>query len=645
MCGLTGIMSPVGAADRRTLHECADTMARALSHRGPDDQGLWQDPDVPLVLAHRRLSILDLSPEGHQPMSAESGRYVMVFNGEIYNFMDLRRPLEATGHVFRGRSDTEVLLAAIDRWGLSPTLEKINGMFAIALWDRQEKTLHLIRDRMGKKPLYVGWAGRDLVFASELKALHVHPDFRPLIHRESLAAYLRTGFICAPRCIYQNAWSLPPAARMTLPFNGLAPGESLLGRIEQYWSPISAVSAARTPGNPPPSDSGALESFDSVFESCVRDRMMADVPLGALLSGGLDSSAVVAMMQRLSSRPVKTYTIGFDETGFDESRASAKIAAHLGTDHHEARMDGAQALSIVPRLSDLYDEPFADASAIPTALVCTFARRDVTVALSGDGGDEMFGGYHRHVTGARLWSRTRWIPASMRSALARAVLARTPAWWDARLSHIPQAGQKLHKAAKAFSFGEPGQIHRSLLSHWPDPSSLLPGTAPPDFEPRMERRDLSFAEDMMLRDILTYLPHDVLVKVDRASMAAGIEARAPFLDGRMFDFSWSLPLSMKIRGRRGKWLLRTWLARQIPEALFDRPKQGFTPPIGAWLKGPLKEWTEDLLSDDSLRESDVSPAPVRNLWAEHLANRGDHAMQLWVVLTYCAWRRRWGATG
>lgn len=642
MCGLTGILSFSGVANRRTLQGYVENMAQTLSHRGPDDQGTWQDPDAPIVLAHRRLSILDLSPEGHQPMSAASGRYVMVFNGEIYNFADLRAPLEKSGHVFRGRSDTEILLAAIDQWGLNATIQKISGMFAIALWDRQEKTLHLIRDRMGKKPLYVGWAGRDLVFGSELKALSVHPDFRPDIDRSSLAGYLRTGFVSAPHCIYQKVWSLPPASRMTLTFEDLSPGESLMSRIEPYWSAASAVSLARLSGQAGNhSESGALDSFDSVFESSVRDRMIADVPLGALLSGGLDSSAVAAMMQRLSPRPVKTYTIGFDENGFDESASAAKIAAHLGTEHHEARMTGAQALEIVPRLPDLYDEPFADASAIPTILLCAFARRDVTVALSGDGGDEMFGGYHRHVTGARIWSRSRWFPAPLRRLIAQAITARAPSWWDARLPRVPQAGQKLHKAAAAFAFNDPAQIHLGFLSHWPDPASLVSGVQPPDFEPFLSM-DLLFSEEMMVRDALSYLPHDVLVKVDRASMAAGLEARAPFLDGRMFDFAWSLPLEMKIRRNRGKWIIREWLARQMPVSLFERPKQGFTPPIGAWLNGPLRDWAENLLSDSALEDCGLDPRPVRKIWAGHRAGQGDNTMKLWTVLSYAAWHARWG---
>ncbi len=639
MCGLSGIMSLKTATDRRTLAARAQSMGDALRHRGPDDQGMWIDPDAPIALAHRRLSILDLSPEGHQPMLSASGSHAIVFNGEIYNFAALRADLDSRGATFRGRSDTEVLLACVERDGLDSTLEKIEGMFAIALWDRRARTLTLVRDRLGKKPLYVGWAGGDLVFASELKGLRAHPDFNPAVDRETLAAYLQTGFVCPPRCIYRNVWSLLPGTRLTLTPATLTPSESLSARMEPYWSARRAARQAMDARETFASEDAALDSFDRVFETCVRERMVADVPLGAFLSGGVDSSAVAAMMQRLSPRPVKTYTIGFDENGFDEAARAAAVAAQLGTDHHEARLSGAQALEIVPRMPDMYDEPFADASAIPTALVCAFAHRDVTVALSGDGGDEMFGGYHRHVTGASLHTCTRWIPAPLRQALASAIASRPPSWWDARLTRLPQAGQKIHKAAQAFAFDAPGDIHRALLSTWADPARLLPGVEIPDFEPDLPF-SMGFAEEMMLRDTLTYLPADVLVKVDRASMAAGLEARAPFLDRRMFDFAWRVPLSMKIQQGHGKRILRRWLARSLPPALIEGPKRGFTPPIGAWLRSPLRAWAEDLLSETALRDAGLEPAPVRRAWAEHLSGQGDHAARLWVVLMFAAWRAR-----
>lgn len=616
-------------------------MIAALRHRGPDDQGVWVDPDAPVVLAHRRLSILDLSPEGHQPMMSPSGRYAIVFNGEIYNFLALRSALEKEGAIFRGRSDTEILLASVERWGLEDTLSRIEGMFAIALWDRRARVLHLIRDRMGKKPLYVGWAGSDLVFGSELKALCAHSDFSRDVDPQSLASYLQTGWIVPPRSIYKAAWSLSPGTRLTLDLADLrAPGSDLASRIEPYWSVREAAMRARA-ASAQPSETSAVSSFDRVFENCVRDRMVADVPLGAFLSGGIDSSAVVAMMQRLSPRPIKTYTIGFDDRSFDETQQAEAVARHLGTDHHMARMDGSQALEVVPRLSDLYDEPFADSSAIPMALLCGFARQDVTVALSGDGGDELFGGYHRHVAGARIHARSRWVPGHLRRLLARAILARPSGWWDARLTRIPQAGQKLHKAAQAFVFEDPAGIHRALLSVWADPAALIPGASVPDFEPDLPA-GLTFSEEMMLRDALTYLPADVLVKVDRASMAQGLEARAPFLDRRMVEYAWSLPPFLKIRGSRGKWIVRTWLGKQIPPALFERPKRGFTPPVGAWIRGPLREWAEALLNPNSLHACGLEPGPVRRVWADHLTGEGDHAARLWTVLMLAAWREKQG---
>lgn len=649
MCGLSGIMSFKPAADRLALHHHAQTMIATLHRRGPDDHGVWIDPDAPLALAHRRLSIVDLSPEGHQPMRSPSGAHAIVFNGEIYNFLALRADLEEEGATFRGRTDTEVLLNAVERWGLDKTLERIEGMFALALWDRRARTLHLVRDRMGKKPLYVGWAGDDLMFGSELKALRAHPAFVRAVSPACLAAYLRTGWIAPPHSIYKSVWSVPPGMRLTVPHTvslnapsgeSGAPGSDLAVRMRAYWSAREVAMRARTvPVRL--SEAEALRSFDRVFETCVRERMVADVPLGAFLSGGVDSSAVVTMMQRLSPRPVKTYTIGFDDRTYDEARHAEAMARHLGTDHHTAHLDGAQALKIVPRLPEMYDEPFADASAIPMALLCAFARRDVTVALSGDGGDEMFGGYHRYVTGARLHARARWVPRAVRGALSRAILARTPEWWNARLTRIPQAGQKLHKVAHAYLFDTPGDIHRALLSLWPDPAALVPGARVPDFEPDLPP-GLTFSEEMMLRDALTYLPADVLVKVDRASMDVALEARAPFLDRRMFNFAWSLPQDFKIRRGRGKWIVRAWLDQSIPAACLDRPKQGFTPPVGAWIRGPLRGWAEELLTPAALQACGLEPAPVRRTWAAHLAGQGDHAARLWAVLTLSAWQTHAG---
>ncbi len=644
MCGIAGIMSSDPTADRRALHALGETMALALRHRGPESGGVWQAPDVPVVLAHRRLAIVDLSPLGHQPMESPSGRYVVSFNGEIYNFPDLRAALEKEGHVFRGRSDTEILLALIDRRGLNVALQKIEGMFAIALWDRQDRTLHLIRDRLGKKPLYVGWAGRALVFGSELKALRAHPDFTPRMDRAAVDLYFRHACIPAPHCIYEDTIQIPPGSRLALSLSALTPGESLHAKIEPYWSAqdsILALSPARRK-QPPGEDAACLAALEDVLERCVGDRMVSDVPLGAFLSGGIDSSLVVALMQKTGNGRTKTYTIGFDEAGFDESAQARAVAAHLGTDHHELRLSPDTAREVIPLLPDIYDEPFADISAIPTFLVSRFAKTDVTVALSGDGGDEMFGGYNRHIAARKLHRMAAFCPAPLRRSLAGLVLARPAHWWDRALPALPQAGDKLYKLASILpTLSDTDATHDALTGHWA--RGALVRDLPP---PRQDRTDsalplLSPAERMMLCDILHYLPDDILVKVDRASMAVALEARAPFLDRRIFDFAWSLPEHQKIRNGKGKWLLRQALARHLPPTLFERPKQGFAMPVGAWLRGPLKPWAEALLArkPDDLLDTE----PVKALWRAHQAGQGNHATRLWTFLMFAAWEEKYGA--
>lgn len=661
MCGIAGILSPDPAADRAAQSAAAERMALALRHRGPESGGLWQAPDVPVVLAHRRLAIVDLSPLGHQPMESPSGRYVVSFNGEIYNFPDLRAGLEKQGHIFRGRSDTEILLALIDRRGLNVALQTIEGMFAIALWDRLDRTLHLIRDRLGKKPLYVGWAGRALVFGSELKALRAHPDFTPRIDRTAADLYFHHACIPAPHCIYEGTTQIPPGSRMALPLSALTPGESLRAKIEPYWSAqdsILALAPARRkplPGG----DAACLAAFEEILERCVRDRMVSDVPLGAFLSGGIDSTLVVAMMQKAGNGRTKTYTIGFDEAGFDESAQARAVAAHLGTEHHELRLSPDAARDIIPLLPDIYDEPFADISAIPTFLVSRFAKTDVTVALSGDGGDEMFGGYNRHVAARKLHRMAAFCPAPLRRGLAGLVLARPAQWWDRALPALPQAGDKLYKLASLLpDLSDTDATHDALTGHWAR-GALVRDLPPPDRMPRQDSAtralspdtpSLSPAERMMLCDILHYLPDDILVKVDRASMAVALEARAPFLDRRMFDFAWSLPETQKIRNGKGKWLLRQALARHLPPALFERPKQGFAMPVGAWLRGPLKPWAEALLARQTGGGAGgkatgdlLDTEPVTALWRAHQAGHGNHATRLWTFLMFAAWEEKYGA--
>jgi asparagine synthase (glutamine-hydrolysing) len=638
MCGITGFYSLDLSKSRAELHVLCQKMTSAIVHRGPDGGDIWQDPDHKIVFGHRRLSIIDLSPLGAQPMSSHSGRYVITYNGEFYNYPALQRELEALGIVFKGRSDTEIFLAAIEQWGLNRALQKVNGMFAFALWDRQLKQLHFARDRLGKKPLYIGWAGKSLIFGSELKALRAYPEFKPEINQAALAEYLQRGWLNAPHCIYKNVWMLKPAHRITLDIENQMPGAPLDQVMEPYWHPLE-IAGRRRSGAHTKSEKQILDEFETLLENCVSDRMVSDVPLGAFLSGGIDSSAIVALMQKSTNRPVKTYTIGFHESGFDEAVHAKKIAAHLGTDHHEHYLGAEQALEIIPRLPDMFDEPFADMSAIPTYLVSHFARRDVTVALSGDGGDEMLGGYARHLRGPQLARRMAMIPQGLRLPLAKAIQKIPTHIWDRLHPKHPQFGKRIHKASKIFLFEKQSDIYTQLLNVIDTPPILFPfkNDELPDLPD-----NLDFAERMMLWDTLGYLPGDVLTKVDRASMACSLEARAPLLDPRIYEYAWSLPLNYKIRNGQGKWLLRQILARHVPRTLFERPKQGFSIPIGEWLRGPLNDWAETLLSEAALSDDGLlNVSAVRSLWTAHKAGRGNHTQALWTILMFQSWKHRW----
>jgi asparagine synthase (glutamine-hydrolysing) len=643
MCGFTGFINLSSQARRSDMQARARAMADTLRHRGPDDGQVWMDDEMPVVFAFRRLSIIDLSAEGRQPMSSASSRYTIVFNGEIYNFLELRKELERAGVQFRGRSDTEVILAAAEFWGLNQTLQKINGMFALTVWDKKERKIHFARDRLGKKPLYVGWAKDALVFGSELKALRAHPDFENALNPKAVSLYLQYGFLPSPACIYKNAWSLPAGGRLTLPLENLEAGANLSTGMEAYWQHTRVLEdslSKRIHAN----DETVINELEDLLKDCVRERMISDVPLGAFLSGGIDSSSIVALMQRQSGQPVKTYTIGFREAGFDEAAHAAKIATHLNTDHHELYLTAQDALNVIPRLPDIYDEPFADMSAIPTYLVSEFARQDVTVALSGDGGDEMLGGYNRHVTGSALWNRIKFLPKPVRAAVAVAIKKLPPERWDTIIKSRPQAGTLMHKAANFLNLDTQEEIYQNLLSAWHEPpvknpvqtKTILSDSA---FQPPA---GLSFAEKMMYWDALFYLPGDILTKVDRASMASSLEARAPLLDRRIYEYAWRLPSKFKIRDGKGKWLLRQVLKRHVPEELFERPKQGFSVPVGEWLRGPLKDWAEDLLSARKLENSELLDASaIRAAWADHLAGRGANARKLWTVLMFQAWHDRW----
>lgn len=644
MCGITGFWQPEGTA-ATDLQSLACRMAQRLEHRGPDDRGEWVDEQAGIGLGFRRLAIVDLSPEGRQPMHSESGRYVIAFNGEVYNFGPLRCELEPLGHRFRGGSDTEVILAAIEEWGLAGAVERFVGMFAIALWDRAERTLHLIRDRLGIKPLYYGWQGGTLLFGSELKALRAHPDFRTAIDRGALALFMRHSYVPTPYSIYRGLCKLPPGTILTL-----------RSRLEEDAEPVPFWSAREVAevgvGDPfGGSEAEAIDHLDALLREAVALRMIADVPLGAFLSGGIDSSTVVALMQAQSDRPVKTFTIGFREEGYNEAAHAAEVARHLGTDHTELYVTPEEARSVIPKLPAMFDEPFADSSQIPTFLVSELARRQVTVSLSGDGGDELFGGYNRYFWGRAIWRRIGPIPAAVRAFGAKGLTAISPASWDrqfARLGPLLPArarqrlpGDKLHKLAEVLAVDNAEELYQGLISHWKRPEDLVLGACEPETAITDRSRWATlpgFAQRMMYLDLVTYLPDDILTKVDRASMAISLEARVPLLDHRVVAFAARVPLSMKIKQGQGKWLLRQVLYRYVPRELIERPKMGFGVPIDAWLRGPLREWAESLLEERRLREEGFfDPGPIRQKWAEHLSGTRNWQYHLWDVLQFQAW--------
>jgi asparagine synthase (glutamine-hydrolysing) len=650
MCGIAGFLATHTAEEGEQI---VRRMAAQLSHRGPDDEDAWVDAPAGVALAHRRLSILDLSPAGRQPMHSATGRLVIVFNGEIYNWREVRAELErsALAPQWRGHSDTEVLLAACEVWGVEAAIKKCVGMFAFALWDRQERTLTLARDRMGEKPLYYGKAGGAIVFASELKALHRYPGFTAEVDRGALALYLRHNCIPAPHSIFAGIFKLPPGSMLTLRGDDWKSGD--LPQPVSYWSVREA--AERGERNP---FEGTAEEAVAELERLLRDsvaaQMVADVPLGAFLSGGIDSSTVVALMQQQSSRSVSTFTIGFREQGYNEAEHAAAVARHLGTDHTELYVTPGEAIAVIPRLAELYDEPFADSSQIPTYLVSRLARQHVTVSLSGDGGDELFGGYNRHYWAARLWQKWGGVPRPLRAACASLLRALPPSTWDRVYSgvsrwlpkslHYNTPGDKLHKLAEVLPVSCPEDIYLNLVSHWKDPTAaviaaLEPLTAVTNREAWASLRD--FESRMMFLDSVTYLPDDILTKVDRASMGVSLEARVPLLDHRVVEFSWRLPLSMKIRAGQGKWILRQLLYRHVPREIVERPKAGFGMPIGDWLRGPLRDWAETLLDERRLTaEGFIRPQPVRALWSDHLAGRSNWAYHLWDVLMFQSWLER-----
>ena len=646
MCGISGYLDTTGQSTEEDLRATVLRMADTLRHRGPDDGGSWVDARAGMALGHRRLSILDLSPLGHQPMASACGRYVVVFNGEIYNFRALRQELEQAGHSFRGHSDTEVLLASLSKWGLEAAVRRFNGMFAFAVWDRQTRDLHLVRDRLGEKPLYYGWMGRAFLFGSELKALRRHPNFKAEVNRDSLALFLRHDYIPTPYSIYQGVEKLRPGTIATLAHDGAAYRLT----TAPYWSALEAAErGVREPFEGTAEE--ALDHLDALLSDAVKLRLESDVPLGAFLSGGLDSSTIVSLMQRQSSRPVRTFTIGFWERDFDEAPQARLVAKHLGTEHTELYVTPDQALAVIQRLPVLYDEPFADSSQIPTYLISHLARQSVSVCLSGDGGDELFAGYTRYFIGRALWRNIGWIPVPVRHVASRGLRALAPGTWarlfDTLSPVLPKSmrhrnpGDKVQKLAEILAVDTPDRMYLEMVSHWKAPASVVicATESPTILTDRSRWAHIpDFTQRMMYLDAVTYLPDDILVKVDRASMGVSLEVRVPFLDHRVFEFAWRLPLALKIQHDQGKWLLRNLLARSVPRPLTDRPKMGFGVPIDHWLRGPLRDWAEALLDEARLRgEGFFHSEPIRRMWEEHLAGTRNWQYHLWDIVMFQVW--------
>jgi asparagine synthase (glutamine-hydrolysing) len=650
MCGIVGLFDPERGTDPDGLARQVGAMAEALTHRGPDGEGYWSDPESGLAFGHRRLAVVGLGPYGSQPMVSPDRRWVLNYNGELYNHRHLRRRLTAEGVAFRGSSDTEVLVAAVQAWGVDPALDASEGMFALAVWDRQRRELHLVRDRFGEKPLYYGWVGGRLAFASELKSLYLLPGFDTTVDRDAVALYLRHNCIPAPHTIYRGVRKLMPGQVVTVGSDA-RPGRPL--GVRNYWSARGAVEEARRrPLDAPP---GVLaDRLESVLSDSVAARMVADVPVGAFLSGGVDSSMVVALMQQHSHRPVRTYTVGFADRAFDESAEAAAVAAHLGTDHTLLQVTDHDAAEIIPRLPDIWDEPFGDVSEIPMHLVSRLARSEVTVALSGDGGDELFAGYNRHAWLDQLWRRSSMLPEPVRRT-AGAALGRIPPGLiegAARaMSALPphtvvrNPASKVSKLSKVLASSGPEDAYLSLVSYWDDAEAMVVGAGPtvsvasrPSEWPELS----GITEQMLWLDTVGYLPDDILTKLDRAAMAVSLETRVPFLDRAVFDLAWRLPLSAKLHDGATKWLLRQVLYRHVPADLVERPKMGFGFPVGAMLRGPLRPWAEDLLSERRLATQGLlDPDPIRRAWDQHLQGRRDMALELWDVLALQAWLERW----
>ncbi len=649
MCGIVGFLNSSNNYSDQQLGGIITEMSRALKHRGPDDKGVWVDVKAGLALGHRRLTVLDLTKEGRQPMVSFGGRYCLIFNGEIYNFKKLRDELNKNNAAipWRGNSDTEVLLASIEFWGLETAVKKCIGMFAFALWDKEKKLLHLVRDRIGIKPLYYGWANDLFLFASELKPFHFHPDFEKEIDRNSLALLLQYNFIPAPFSIYKNVYKLQPGAILTL--DSQKSGKQVPNLVS-YWSLDQVVEKGLL--NPfQESEAKIVEDLEKLLLDSVRLRLISDVPLGAFLSGGVDSSLIVALMQDLADHPVQTFTIGFSESEYNEAYEAKKIAQHLGTSHAELYVSPKQALDVIPKLPYLFDEPFADSSQVPMYLISEFTRGKVAVSLSGDGGDELFGGYNRYVWGNWAWSRIKKMPLWLRQLTANSIGCLSPLSWDRIFKNldfilpssykVPNPGYKLQKFIELLEKNTPKGLYAAMVSNWKEPADLVKDvTQIPDLIKggKLWEKISDFKQQMMYMDTLSYLPDDILTKVDRASMGVGLEARVPMLDHRIVEFAWQIPMRINFKQGANKRILRKILYKYVPRNLVERPKMGFSIPIDEWLRGAMRDWAENLLSEERLlREGFLNPVPIRQKWNEHLSGKRNWQSSLWSVLMFQGW--------
>ncbi len=645
MCGIAGFFDP--GKKTKDPSSVLKEMTDAITHRGPDDSGYFTDRESGIALGHRRLSILDLSPLGHQPMFSHSGRFVIVYNGEVYNYQEIKKGLEEEGITFKSTTDTEVILEAVEHYGIDKALPMFNGMFAFSLYDKKEGIIYLVRDRVGIKPLYWGINNGILFFASELKAFRRHPLFTASLNIDAIALYLRHNYIPTPYSIYKGVYKLPPGHYLIV-------DKGLNVRDNTYWDFRKvAISGFSHPFEL--SETELIERLDDLLTKSVKLRMISDVPLGAFLSGGIDSSTIVALMQKVSNIPQKTFTIGFSEGEYNEARYAADIAKHLGTEHTELYVTPKDAQDVIPKLPDMYDEPFSDSSQIPTHLVSALTRRYVTVSLSGDGGDELFGGYNRYFWLKDIWERVKKIPKPMRKSLSALIRLFPHEFYNKTFPiffrFLPQKyrfrlpGDKLYKLSEILDKNSPDEMYRMLISHEKYPERIVKNAYEPEtilLDKDIKREIPDYVARMMFFDFLTYLPDDILTKVDRASMWVSLEARVPILDHNIVEFAWKVPLEYKIRDGKGKYLLREVLSRYVPRELFERPKTGFGIPIDYWLRGPLKEWAGDLLSEEMIKKYGILEyRPIERMFREHISGRRDWHYYLWDVLMLQSWLNRW----